>query len=357
MSDKQTNDKSDKDQNQNTQEPSLFEEKTAGGGKWKTRLFFIAFFVIAGLVFWPKASIKGEGLVQAERFARIGLTSSGILKELIHKKGDTVQKGELLVRFENPELSRKFEERKLTLEILNHDKTRLEKQVEFLAKDKDRKNILFENGVIGRLQFDKASLDYVQAEEELSMRKKEIESVEGEVKFLKERVESLELRAPFSGMLLTDPGITIGNLLKEGDFVLEFADPNSFFLEILISEKEIERVAAGSAAKARFRAFSWKTYSGEIADVGPRTTEEVEKVFNVKHVIPCKVKLDEFPANAKYGMRAWITVSGKRRTNLKPAASSIQKPTSEALGRFINPKALETANQKKENSNDNPSKS
>ncbi|HOW87311.1 MAG TPA: efflux RND transporter periplasmic adaptor subunit [Candidatus Omnitrophota bacterium] len=355
MSDNETNKKTEKEQNQNTQEPALFEEKTEGTSKWKTRLFLIVLVLGIAFLFWPKGYIKGEGIVQADRFARIGLTSSGILKELLHKKGDIVKKGELLVRFENPELSRKFEERKLNLEILNHDKTRLEKQVEFLAKDKDRKNILFENGVIGRLQSDKAELDYTQAAEELAMRQKEIESVEGEVKFLKERVESLELRAPFDGMLLTDPGITIGNLLKEGDFVLEFADPRSFFLEILISEKEVEKVAQGNAVKARFRAFPWKTYSGEVTSVGPRTTEEVEKVFNVKHVIPCEIKLDEFPSNVKYGMRAWIRISGKRRV-IQPKLPAIQKPSREELARFINPKALDPKSQNKEKANDQPGK-
>lgn len=345
MNDKQANDKNDKEQNQNAQEPFLFEEKAAGGKKWKTRFFLFALMAVIGLVFWPKAQIQGEALVQAEGFARIGLTSSGILKELVHKKGDVVKKGELLVRFENPDLSRKFEERKLALEILNHDKIRLQKQVEFLAKDKDRKNILFENGVIGRLQFEKASLDYEQAEEELVMRLKEIESAAGEVQFLKERVESLELRAPFDGMLLTDPGITIGNLLKEGDFVLEFVDPKSFYLETLVSEKEVERVQLGSMVKVRFHAFSWKTYSGEVTNVGPRTTEEVEKVFNVKHVIPCEIKLNELPVNTKYGMRAWVKISGGRSSRPKPRPS-VQKVSTDELARFINPKVLETKTEK-----------
>ena len=95
MSDTRTNEKPEKDKNKNAQEPSLFEEKTEGGGKWKPRVFLMVLILGAGLLFWPKGYIKGEGIVQADRFARIGLTSSGILKELLHKKGDTVKKDEL----------------------------------------------------------------------------------------------------------------------------------------------------------------------------------------------------------------------------------------------------------------------
>jgi len=68
MSDKQTNEKADKDRNQKPPEPALFEEKTAGGSKWKTRLFLMVLLLGIGLIFWPKGYIKGEGIVQANGF-------------------------------------------------------------------------------------------------------------------------------------------------------------------------------------------------------------------------------------------------------------------------------------------------
>lgn len=344
MNEGKPHEKPEKETNQATgEEPSLFEEKPSARNKRKSRLFLIIVISVIGIIFWPKSVIQGEALVQAERFTRMGLTSSGILRELLRKKGDVVKKGNLLVRFENPELARRFEERKLTLQILNHDKTRLAKQVEFLQKDVDRKTILFENGAIGNASFEKAKLDHLQAGEELAMREKEIESVEGEVRFLKERADSLEIRAPFDGMLLTDPGITAGNLLKEGDFVLEFADPKSFFLEILVLEKQVEKVRPGNAVKARFRAFPWRTYSGEVTKVGPRTTEEIEKVFNVKHVIPCEIKLEELPPNVKYGMRAWVKISTRRGPSLKPAPAP--KPITDTVQRLVLP-VLPEKNQK-----------
>lgn len=340
------NDKTDagkpekKSHHMTSEEPSLFEEKTARGGRWKVTLFLIFLFFALGLLFWPKSYLSGEAIVQAAHFTRMGLTSSGILKELFHKKGDVVQKGELLARFENPELSRKLEERRISLEILNHDKARLVKQVEFLRKDKSRATILFENGATSRTQLDKADLNLMQTEEELSMREKEIESAGGEIRFLKERVESLELRAPFDGMLLTDPGITVGNLLKEGDFVLEFADPKSFFLEILVTENHISKLETGSEAAVNFRAFPWKTYSGEITKIGPRTMEKIEKVFNVQYVIPCEIRLHDIPGNVKYGMRAWVRIGGRRRA-VSNAALQFQEPE-QTLERFLNPKVMES---------------
>ncbi len=340
MIDKTENEKPLKESNQTLhEEPSLFEAKSSGGGKWKMKLFLIVLFSALGFLFWPKGYMSGEAVVQAGRFARMGLTNSGILKEVLHEKGNVVPKGELLVRFENPELARKLEERTFALEIMSHDKARIQREFEFLGKDKERKSILYENGVVGRIHFDKAGLELLKAQGELAMRTKEIESTEAEIHFLKGRVESLEFRAPFNGMLLTDPGIAVGNFLKEGDFVLEFADPKSFFLELLVSEKQISKIESGSEALVNFRAFPWKTYSGEITKIGPRTTEKVEKVFNVQYVIPCEIRLHDMPVNLKYGMRAWVRIGGRRRAVSK-LPPQFQEPEQTA-DRFLNPKVLE----------------
>ena len=78
------------------EEPSLFEEKPSTRHKRKSRLFLIIVMSAIGILIWPRGQIKGEALVQAERFTRMGLTSSGILKELLHRKGDLV-KSELTV--------------------------------------------------------------------------------------------------------------------------------------------------------------------------------------------------------------------------------------------------------------------
>ncbi len=295
------------------EEPSLFEEKKEVEKKGKGKIFFFILILGAAIIFWPRGIITSESVLQAERLAKIGLTSSGVLKELLCEKGARVKKGAVIARFENPEIQRKFEERKLALEILRLDKARLEKKTEFHSQEKDRKQILFENGVSGRAEFERAAHELDEAKEELAIKGKEIESAEGEVEFLKTRVESLDLKAPFDGVLLTYPGAQVGSPFREGEFVLEFADPESYFLEVLVLEKEIHKVALGNSVEAKFQAFPWKTFKGEVVRIAPRTMDEVEKVFKVRHVVPCEIRLTELPPDVKYGMRAQVKIKMKER--------------------------------------------
>jgi HlyD family secretion protein len=296
-------------------EPSLFEEKQETQRKRKGRLLFVLIAGITVFIFWPRGQIAGEAVLQADRFAKIGLTSSGILKDLLHERGERVKKGSIIARFENAGLKRQFEEKQLVLEILRIEKDRLTSTVKFFTEEKNRKRILYENGVIGQAEFDGTAQEFNAANQALAAKNKEIESAEGELNYVKSRVGALALKAPFDGVLLTDPSPSIGNSFQEGEFVLEFANPETYFLEVLIPEKEIYRLSPGDTAKAKFNAFPKETYEGEVVRISPRTTDQIEKVFKVKHMVACEIRLNALPSDVKYGMRASVQIKTTGRSN------------------------------------------
>lgn len=293
-------------------EPVLFEEKKEPPKKGKMKILILVLVVLLGAVYWPKPVIKGEAILQAERFARIGLSGSGVLKELLHQKGDRVKKGEVIARFENLDIRQRLEEKRLSLEILKLDKDRVSKKAEFLTREKDRSSVLFENGVIAQNEHERTLHELDEAEQTVSIKAKEMEASEAEIGFLKAQVEALELKAPFDGILLTDPSDQIGSPFKEGEFVLEFADPDTYFLEMLILEKMIPKVSVGDQVKAKFNAFRGKSFEGEVIRISPRARDEVEKVFKIKHVVACAIRLREMPSGIKYGMRADAEITSSK---------------------------------------------
>ncbi|MDP2643560.1 MAG: efflux RND transporter periplasmic adaptor subunit [Desulfobacterales bacterium] len=294
-----------------TEEPSLFfKERPRPRKRFKAAL--VVSIIAMAWAFWPKGGIEGVAVLKAERIAQLGLTSSGILEAIFFKEGDSVSNGDLLARFRNPDLEKEYAGKKVALDILTHEVTRLQKKKEFLVKEKQRKTLLFENGAIGLVELELTDLDLGQTVEEIAMKEKKRTSQEEELTFLKSRVESLELKAPFSGVLLNDPRQRIGNFLRGGDFILELVDPSSFYLELPVNEKEVDRLSIGNRVGARFHAFPTKTISGKISRLGPKTEEEVEKVFKIRHVIPVEIHLDEIPTAAKYGMRAWVRIKAQK---------------------------------------------
>ncbi len=299
---------SDTEQESVVEEPSLFKEdppRKSGGKKF---LLFVILVASGLMILFRQDGVKGTAVLKSERFAQIGLINPGVLKELLHRKGDTVQAGEALARFENQDIANQTLGKEASLEILDHERSRLEKKKQYFEKEFERKTILYENGVIAKAALDSAESDLFQVKEEFAMRQKEYETVGSEMGFLKERMASLELKAPFAGVILSDPRERIGNFLKEGEFVIELADPGTFYLEMPVPEKDVQKLKEGNRASIRFCAFPWRSYRGRIIRINPKVKEETEKVFKIKHVVPCEISLDEIPNDAKYGMQAFVEI-------------------------------------------------
>ncbi len=293
-------------------EPQLFEEnhevKKKAKGK-KGKMILILVIAVVSFLIWPRADFKGDGVLQADKFARLGLTSSGVLKELLREKGSVLTKGELIARFENPELLKQHTQAELELGRLEDEKVIVNEKLKYLDKVRERTKMLYENGVTGKSELGKKEFDFIQATQEFVILEKKIQSAKRELDYIKEGMESLELKAPFDGVLLTDPSDTIGSPIQKGEFVLEIADPDTYFVEVLIPEEEVQKIKVGSKVKARFHAFSSKTYKGRVVRLAPRTSQEVEKVFKIRHVVSCEVKLDGIPGNFRYGMHASIKIN------------------------------------------------
>ena len=291
-----------------TEEPMLFEEKAEKKNKGWWRLVWVAGLCAVVFFFWPKGEIRGDAVLQAAKFVKLEVASPGVLKELLYEKGALVKKGAIIARFENPEIVRNLEEKKQSLEIASHDKVRLQSRAEFLQKEKERMSILYENGAAGRALCEKADFQLLDAREELAGKEQEIQSLEGEIRFLKERAEALELKAPFDGVLLNDPKDHLGGFFKEGDLVLEMADPGSYFLELLVPEKDVKEIKVGNKVRASFYAYPTRRITGEVVRVEPRTIEQVEKVFKIRRVISCEIRLSNLSTDIRYGMQASVRI-------------------------------------------------
>ncbi len=295
-------------------EPSLFEERAEK--KRKGNPFFLIILLFLPLIFFSRAHlIQGEAVLKAHEFIELGPTTEGILKEVIARAGDTVEKGKLVAHFENPGLSEGLAQAKLRLEVLAHELKRLLNRKEFLGKEKGAKTILFEIGAVAKRALETVDFELNQTLEEIAIKEKEIEAAKAQILFLKERLESLDLKAPFRGIVIRDQAQRTGNLIKEGEPMIELCDPASFYLEFSVREQEAERLKIGDEARIRFHAIPWRSYRGRVERIGRKTVEEVEKVFKVKHVVLCEIKLDEIPENARYGMRALIKIDPKKIKN------------------------------------------
>lgn len=290
-------------------EPKLFFEDSPPRKKTKKgKVIFCILLVLPAYLFWPRTVLQGDGVLQAKEFSKVGLASSGVLKEMFYQKGSYFKSGNLIATFENQELLKLCEQAVIELERLEGEKSLVSGQMKYFDKVRQRSRMLYENGVTAKSELEKAEFSFLRATQEFVILEKKMQSAKRELDYLKGEIESLEIKAPFDGVVLTDPSDKIGTLVQKGGFVLEIANPDTYFLEILIPENDIEKIEVGSHVQARFHAFPSETYKGQVVRLAPRTSQEVEKVFKVRHVVSCEIKLDDLPENIRYGMHASVKI-------------------------------------------------
>ncbi len=301
----------EKTEGKNTQEePSLFKEpekrKSKGRGVWLLAL------VIFGVFYFLSSSsqITGTGTLKAQKYIKLQPAVPGTLKEMVRKKGDAVQAGEILARFENPELVKNLSLKKKSLEMSEEELAGFQQTEAFLKKKSERAAVLFENGVIGKSDFEKVALELDELQKKNSLQIKKTEALKEEVNYLGDETSKLDLKAPFTGILLSDSSEKILNYFKQEDDVFEIGDTTSLYVEMPVRENQIEKIHIGDRADIQFDAVSFKKYSGVVVGIGVKTNQEVEKVFKVKHVVVCEIKLNEETAGLRYGMQARIMIRG-----------------------------------------------
>lgn len=290
------------------EEPSLFKEpekrRSKGIGVWALGLFIFGAFYFLNAT--PQTA--GVGTLKAQKYIKLQAAVPGVLKEIMHKKGDLVQAGDTLARFENAELIKNFAVKKKSLEISDEELKGLQQKEAHLKTKNERAAILFENGVIGKSDFEEVTLEYGEIQKKVLLQFKKNEGMKEELVYLETEAGKLDLKAPISGVLLSEPSERISNYFKLGDDVFEIGDPASFYLEMPVRENQIEKIHVGDPASIRFDAMPSKKYSGVIMSIGVKTNQEVEKVFKVKHVVVCEIKLNEEAAGLRYGMQARVTL-------------------------------------------------
>jgi RND family efflux transporter MFP subunit len=181
-----------------------------------------------------KAAPGAELLVVPPQEARIA--------ELPKSPGDRVRRGDLLVRFEIPNLEADAAARRADL-------ARAQAQLTAARQAADRLSGLFERGIAARKEVEDAKRDFVQAEASVAEARSAVVAAA--------RLAGREVvRAPFAGVVVARSHQP-GDLVEPGapEPILRVVDPSRLQVEAAVPAVELGHVAAGSPARIHGASF------------------------------------------------------------------------------------------------------
>lgn len=278
-------------------------------------------------------SVSANGTVQPERSVNVSPKTSGILKQLLVKEGDTVQQGQVLAYMDASNLQGQFRQAQGNLEAAaaNFERVSAGNRPQDMAQakaklqdaqfalrqaedDLGRNLSLNQAGAISKQVLntalttrDRAQAQVQQAQEALNLsqagsRSEDVDqaraqmvAAQGALQIIQTNLNDMVIRAPFSGVVsrkFADPGAfvtptTAGSAVTSASSssILSLASTNQIVAQV--AEANISQIRMGLSATIQADSYPGKTFTGQVVQIATQSVV-VQNVtsFEVKTSVP-----------------------------------------------------------------------
>jgi RND family efflux transporter MFP subunit len=198
------------------------------------------------------------GLIAADEDVVISSEISGRITHVGFDRGDTVEKGRLLIRLDDAAVQAQIRRLRATI---NREKA----QLELSRKDRDREARLFEEGVGAEKAFDDAD-SRVQVMDEMV---KEAEAAVDEAVVLERKHD---IHAPVGGKI-AERHVSLGEYVNPGTPLAHLVKIDEVKFEFALAERDVPRVRAGQELDFSIDAYPGQEFRAPIALISPAGSE------------------------------------------------------------------------------------
>lgn len=286
-------------------------------------------------------TVEGYGKLVSEKLQLITALTSATVKEIILKPGAIVNKDSVIVKLSNPELQLNMENAKQELaqlkanlrqlkvnqkrELLTEQATITELQSRFEAANLKRsaEQKLVKDGIVSELTFKQSQLNEAQLSKRINILSERLESLTlvhkeaqniqkerikqqmGKVAIAKNRLNKLNVKAGFDGVLQR-LSVDLGQSLSAGQEVALIGSINELIAEIKVPQNQASVVKIGQKVLIDTRQT---TIEGTVARIDP-VVEQNTVLIDVN--LP-----DSLPDSAKPQQNVDAEIIAKHLSNIK----------------------------------------
>jgi RND family efflux transporter MFP subunit len=229
--------------------------------------------VVAALLFVVPAEQQAQGpfTLRPVRRAELHAPVAGFLREVYFDEGDAVPIGAPVVRVEAGDLASRIAEKRAELSEARARLAQSETEREFANTHYERALRLL-NGPTAAGKSDIVDLEERRQVTRVrcEQAKADVARVEAEAHYLDELRSMGVVRTPVAGAVTT-PRLRqkLGQYLHEGDPLCTIEDNSEFEAELVLSEEQVARVAAGQRVRLKARAMPFDSFTARVVRVAP----------------------------------------------------------------------------------------
>lgn len=260
--------------------------------------------------------VTGTGVIQPRTKVNISSEIYGQIVDLPVKEGQTVRKGELLVRID-PEKYRSEVDRLSANARVNRIAIESEEVgLRNLELDQKRAKELYRQGVVSISELERADLTVETSRIRLRSLKESVSQAEAALDRAKGDLGKATIFAPMAGRVTqvnTEVGeqVIVGTTNIPGSVLLVISDMSEVIAEVNVDETEVVQLSPGQKAEVEVDAVEKTVYEGRVAEI--RNTARREGDVNFFGV---KVFLKSPDERLRPGMKAKAKIEVERRESV-----------------------------------------
>ncbi|MES2616340.1 MAG: efflux RND transporter periplasmic adaptor subunit [Bacteroidota bacterium] len=310
--------------------------------------------------------VTASGTIYPESEVKISPDVSGEIIDLLVNEGDTVRKGDLLVRI-NPDLYQtQLDQAKASLNNAKANSsnvqaqlTRTKANVEMQRKTFDRQKKLYDEKVISQQEYDNAEAQYEMAKAELEAAEKQTlasmyntESVEANVQQSAKNYGRTSVYAPADGVIT---GLNskkgervVGTAQMAGTEMMRISNLNRMEVRVDVNENDIVRIKVGDTAGIEVDAYQGQVFKGVVTQVANSAKSNSATSMSTDQVTKFEVKV--LILESSYS--TLMSTNGNRMPFRPGMSASVHVYTQTEKNVIAVPVASVTLKEKKDNPNE-----
>jgi HlyD family secretion protein len=243
--------------------------------------------------------VAATGKIQPEIEVALSSEVSGEIIELPITEGQTVEKGDLLVKI-NPDLIQAaVSQSQAGLQNVRAQFSQAQASEKNAKLNYERNKALFEKGVISKAEWDKSVADYDMAQANAKAAYFNVQSAAANVKQSVDNLSRTSIYAPMSGTiskLSVELGErVVGTAQMAGTEIVRVANLQKMEVEVDVNENDIVKVAVGDSTLVEVDAYLKREFKGIVTAIA----NSAESALTADQVTNFKVKVSILPESYK----------------------------------------------------------
>ena len=287
--------------------------------------------------------VTATGKIQPEVEVKIAPEVSGEIVEIAVREGQTVRKGQLLLRIKPDTYRAQVESQQAALSGARSASVQNRAQLTKAESDYRRIQKLYEGGLISEAERNTAKAAYDGAKAALDSANSGIEQAEGALRQINEALSKTIIASPVDGTIssLTSRAgeRVVGTSQFAGTEVMRIADLNNMEARVNVNENDVVDVKVGDVARISVDAYPDREIRGVVREIAStaltRNAGTQEEVTNFE----VKISIPDRSVRLRPGMSATADIETATVKNV--VAVPIQSVTVRSTESNLSPEELE----------------